>query len=105
MFLHDSTWREDWKIWLDETCPQESLSKSGPEFSLYSLALEECMNGAGVLIGHADLVSRQINAGTLVAPFEDQVFSAKQLVMQIRTPSGANNPAQQVADMLLVAKV
>ena len=52
VFLHDSTWKDDWRTWLSHTSPDANLNKSGPEFSLYSLALEECRNGAGILIGH-----------------------------------------------------
>ncbi len=34
VFLHDSTWNEDWKTWLAVASQRKNLNKSGPEFSL-----------------------------------------------------------------------
>ena len=67
--LHDSTWSDDWLIWLDEALPGERLDTRGPAFSLYSLAVEEARNGAGILIGHELLLRTDLDTGVLVAPF------------------------------------
>lgn len=101
IFLHDSTWKDDWQSWLTKTAPGHHLGKSGPEYSLYSLALEECKNGAGVLMGHEDLVRPHIATGELVAPFEDKVLLPRNLAI---TTSGHLTPATAVGaliDMLL----
>ena len=50
--LHDAAWSVDWGRWLAVASPEESIDTRGPVFSLYSLAVEEAKNGAGVLIGH-----------------------------------------------------
>ncbi len=71
--LHDSTWTGDWEHWLSAVAPDLSLDTNGPVFSLYSLAIEEAKNGAGVLIGHAPLVSHILAAGKLVAPFRNAI--------------------------------
>ncbi len=68
-FLHDATWSSDWDIWLKETAPDAEIETKGPRFSLYALAVEEAVNGAGILIGHEALVAPQIAAGTLVPVF------------------------------------
>ncbi len=65
--LHDTTWRDDWQNWL--AAAGQAISVAGPQFSLYSLALEECKNGAGVMIGHQALVDHALADGSLVEPF------------------------------------
>ena len=60
VFLHDTAWHNDWNMWLSKIAPNENLNKSGPAFSLYALAIEECKNGAGILMGHEDLMRRQL---------------------------------------------
>lgn len=82
--LHDTTWKDDWATWLGDVMPGRNLVKSGPEFSLYSLAVEECRNGAGVLIGHDLLVRRLIENGELVAPFSERVTLKTCLAIESR---------------------
>ena len=41
----------------------------GPAFSLYSMAVQAALDGAGVLMGHAALIAPHIASGALVAPF------------------------------------
>lgn len=67
--LSDSAWAEDWRIWAEAALPGRGFVPSGPVYSLYALAVEEAVNGAGVLIGHAPLVARHLAEGRLVAPF------------------------------------
>ena len=45
------------------------LTKAARNFLFILLALEECKNGAGVLIGHDDLVAAHIENVDLIAPF------------------------------------
>lgn len=104
VFLHDSTWRDDWKTWLSAVAPDQNLNKGGPEFSLYSLALEECRNGAGVLIGHEALVRSQIDAGQLVAPFETKVALPRDLACSLVKPLETGSVLEQVTAMLRAAK-
>lgn len=101
VFLHDSTWKDDWRTWLSHTSPDANLNKSGPEFSLYSLALEECRNGAGILIGHENLVRPHIRAGNLVAPFEDKVALPRELTITSMKPLEENSVLGAVVTMLL----
>lgn len=101
VFLHDTTWKDDWTTWLSITSPDQNLNKGGPEFSLYSLALEECKNGAGVLIGHEDLVRPLINEGTLVAPFKSKVPMPRDLTLASIGVLEENSILNEVATMLL----
>ena len=89
--LHDSTWSDDWSIWLEEAQPGERLDTRGPAFSLYSLAVEEARNSAGVLVGHELLLRPHLDAGDLVAPFAPRVFLDRRLTFAV-APSAASNP-------------
>lgn len=69
--LSDSSWVDDWTIWSDAA--GASFKPRGPVFSLYTLAVEETVNGAGVLMGHEALVASHLASGELVAPFDLKV--------------------------------
>ena len=71
--LTDTAWAEDWRIWAAQACPEIGLVPKGPVFSLYALAVEEALNGAGVLMAHKALVADHLRSGALVAPFSRQV--------------------------------
>ncbi len=79
--LHDLTWSDDWKLWLESVGESSSKAKSGPVFSLYSLAVEEAKNGAGLLIGHEPLVQYHIAKGDLIAPFDHRLVLDQQLLI------------------------
>ena len=68
--LHDSTWADDWDLWLATSPGGGEINSSGPVFSLFSVALEEARNGAGVLMAHEALVTLFLKSGELVAPFD-----------------------------------
>ena len=67
--LSDAVWSEDWATWLAEDAPGCAIVPRGPIYSLYALAVEEAINGAGVLLGHETLVGKHLDDGRLVAPF------------------------------------
>jgi DNA-binding transcriptional LysR family regulator len=69
--LSDSSWAGDWDIWLQAV--GEKGPVRGPVFSLYALAVEEAVNGAGVLMGHGPLVAGHLERGTLIAPYSQRV--------------------------------
>jgi DNA-binding transcriptional LysR family regulator len=69
--LSDSAWDRDWSVWL--RAMGEAVPVQGPAFSLYALAVEEAVNGAGVLMGHGPLVAGHLDRGTLIAPFSGRV--------------------------------
>lgn len=69
--LSDSAWDRDWEVWLQAVGARVAVR--GPIFSLYALAVEEAVNGAGVLMGHGALVAGHLARGLLVAPFPQRV--------------------------------
>ena len=74
--IHDSSWRSDWQTWL-ATYPVPGLDAvRGPAHSLYTIALERCMAGDGVLMGHSALIQTALADGRLVAPFAESAVAA-----------------------------
>lgn len=80
--IQDATWSDDWKQWIAASYPDADIKIQGPVFSLYALALEEVINGAGVLMGHLSLIQDHLNSGRLVAPFKNQLLLNRHLSIQ-----------------------
>ncbi len=88
VLLHDASWRSDWPLWLDRAGARTVDGAAGPRFSLYSLAQEAAVEGAGVLMGHEALVARAIARGDLVAPFALKVPTGKSLSLILPRTAG-----------------
>lgn len=67
--LRDTTWSGDWDCWLSAAALQSVRTGGGPAFSLYSMAVQAALDGAGVLMAHAALIEPHIASGALVPPF------------------------------------
>ncbi|MGV6803055.1 MAG: LysR family transcriptional regulator [Ruegeria sp.] len=98
--LSDSTWFKDWQIWANAVRPGWKFSPRGPVFSLYALAVEEALNGAGVLMGHKALVATHLTSGRLVAPFETQVALPDRLSLWCPRAVRAQTPVGRVVEWL-----
>lgn len=90
--LHDTTWSDDWPLWLSQFPDAPHTGKRGPAFSLFAVALEEASNGAGVLMAHEALVESRLKSGVLVAPFSQKHSLGRSLVMRL-APSFRGKPA------------
>ncbi|MEY8829208.1 LysR family transcriptional regulator [Sedimentitalea sp. XS_ASV28] len=98
--LTDTGWPDDWRTWIRAALPDAGFTPRGPLFSLYSLAVEETINGAGILMGHTALVSSHLASGKLVAPFDMPVPLSSSLRMWSLRPASAKSPAGRVAGWL-----
>jgi DNA-binding transcriptional LysR family regulator len=96
--LMDSTWADDWKLWLDANGMQ--MAVQGPMFSLYALAVEEAVNGAGVLIGHGPLVAGLLAKGALIAPFSQRVSLQRGFRLWSARPMPKGSAVARVAAFL-----
>jgi len=72
--LHDAVWLDDWPRWLRAADPalppqQAEALTAGPQFSLYSLALQAALDGEGLLMGREALLAPLLHAGRLAAPW------------------------------------
>lgn len=99
--LHDAVWRSDWARWLAFAAPGTKVDPNrGPAFSLYSLALDACLSGSGVLMGRMSLVGPHLAAGRLVAPFPQAMPTPDRLTLATATAAGAHPRRAEVMDWL-----
>lgn len=96
--LSDAMWAEDWALWSSEAGPDR-----GAVFSLYSLAVEEAVNGAGALIGRSPLTDGRLASGTLIAPFARRVPVGAALTLSLSTSPDDAPLASAIANALLAA--
>jgi LysR family glycine cleavage system transcriptional activator len=96
--LSDTAWDRDWEVWLAAAGAQVAVR--GPVFSLYALAVEEAVNGAGVLMGHGPLVAGHLERGTLVAPFPRRVSLAAGFRLWSARPMERGGAVERVAAFL-----
>lgn len=99
-WLYDALWADDWIMWANQAAPNLSRRHNGPSFSLYSIAIEEAKNGAGVLMGHEFLVDTQLKNGDLVAPLPIKVPTGKSLSLEIAEDISTSEALGQVVNML-----
>ena len=97
--LIDLAWADDWALWSRAVLP-EGFAPRGPAFSLYALAVEEAVNGAGVLMAHGALVAGHLARGALVAPLAHRVRLPQALRLWSARPLRAGQPVERVARAL-----
>jgi LysR family glycine cleavage system transcriptional activator len=67
--IHDSEYAE-WELWLRGAGADAVDARRGTIFSLTTLSYQAAVDGQGVILGLAQLVSDDLAAGRLVIPFE-----------------------------------
>jgi LysR family glycine cleavage system transcriptional activator len=100
--LHDAVWHRDWARWLRHAGIGGIGgidAGRGPSYSLYALALDAALNGAGILIGRRSLVAAHLADGRLVAPFDDPLPSGDRLTL-LPQPGAAHPLRSAVIDWL-----
>lgn len=99
--LHDAVWRSDWARWLAFAAPGTKVDPSrGPAFSLYSLALDACLSGSGVLMGRMSLVGPYLAVGRLTAPFPQAMPTPDRLTLATAMATGAHPRRVEIMDWL-----
>ena len=103
--LSDATWSDDWALWAATRHADPPTIPQGPSFSLYALAVEETVNGAGLLIGHEALVAAHLADGRLIAPFPQRLKLKRGLRLWSDRPLRPGTAPHFVADWLARAAV
>ncbi len=98
--LYDAVWADDWEQWFNISTEGSMRPRPGPSFSLYSIALDEARNGAGVLIAHKVLVEKYIRSGELVAPFSEKADTGKCLILQLASRATSSRSVLRLVSML-----
>lgn len=99
-WLYDALWADDWNLWTKQAGLPGFTPQYGPSFSLYSIAVEEAKNGAGVLIGHELLIEPLLKSGALVAPFKQKAETGRALILERASNTLASRRLKQVTNML-----
>jgi LysR family glycine cleavage system transcriptional activator len=73
--LHDES-RDDWRLWLAAAGAERVAVDSGPIFTGSNGAIDAAKAGHGVALARRSLLARDLEAGTLVAPFPQGVANA-----------------------------
>ncbi len=97
--LWDTGWVDDWGCWLSAAGVSGIAVNQGPAFSLYSLAVQAALEGAGILMAHEALTVRPMMSGALVAPFPAR--AATGLSLEILAPDRLPAQTSQVIDWLV----
>jgi LysR family glycine cleavage system transcriptional activator len=79
--LYDTSWTGDWPRWLSAAGISNPPTEEGQGFSLYSLAVQAAIDGAGILMAHEVLVAGQLASGALVAPFSARTHTGLNLML------------------------
>lgn len=92
--LQDLAWSTDWDDWyaLSGAGPKSgggTPARPGPAYSLYALAVAECVAGAGMLIGHKCLIGDHLDRGDLIAPIGPALPTGRALVLERAKPVSA----------------
>lgn len=98
--LHDQTWGADWALWSETVSVPIGDATRGARHSLYALAVEEAMAGAGVLMGHEVLVEQALHSGRLVRVSERTCETGKALVLDRPHRSRRHPSLDAVVDLL-----
>jgi len=98
VLLVDETWESDWAAWTRTA--GITLPERPPEqrYSLYSMALADARDGAGVIMGHESLVAADLASGALVRPFTAVCDTGKALVLEL--PPAPTAAARELAKLL-----
>lgn len=93
--IRDVVW-EDWRVWTESAMPGSGFMPDGPGFSLYALAVQEALNGVGVLMARRALVEPHLRDGSLVAPFAGSVRLGLSVTAWTLPESNGNGIVDQV---------
>lgn len=94
--LTDTSWSADWDLWWRQAGSHQTFVPLGPRYSLYAMAVEDALAGAGILMGHTALLQPHLNAGRLVAPLPIEVDNGLSLAALV--PPGA--ASETLAELL-----
>jgi LysR family glycine cleavage system transcriptional activator len=96
--LFDTSWMRDWRIWLQAVGTEGISLEVGSGFSLFSLALQAAIDGAGILMAHDALVQDALAKGAVVAPFSMQARTGA--LLTVLHPQGLSGDLMDVVGWL-----
>lgn len=99
--IHDLAWNTDWRHWMAAQDGFEVEVKRGPSHSLYSIAVERCVAGDGILIGHTALIRDHLERGALQRVFPDRDLPWPAISLMQPADSAMNARVEEIVTALL----
>lgn len=98
--IADVGWN-DWEVWTRCVMPGQKFVARGPGFSLYSIAVQQALLSAGVLIGRRSLIQRYLDSGELVAPI-NQAVALGMVIAAWKLPGAKGNRVVEAVEEALM---
>jgi len=98
--IYDASWSDDWALWLRQANLPEHIAQPGPVFSLYAMAIQEVISGAGVMIGHQALIGHHLQSGALVSPFGTHASTGNTLILEAADHPKPSMRLRQIVEIL-----
>jgi len=98
--ISDQSWAKDWGHWFETVFQDRAYTGSGPSYSLFSVAVEETKNAAGILMAHRSLVEPLLRDGALEIAWDAPVLTDLSLVLHRSPISGASPVIDAVVDAI-----
>lgn len=99
--LHVSGYREDWQMWLTSAGLADLEVQPGLHFDQSVTAIQAAINGLGVALGRSALVSGELAAGRLAAPFDLKLQAEDAYWIAYRSDAGQRPTVRAFRDWLL----
>lgn len=98
--LHDTS-RKDWKQFVKQNGLDQVNVNHGPIFSHTTMVLQAAAHGQGVALGNNVLAQPEIDAGRLVAPFDEVLLSKNAFYVVCHDKSIDNGRVAKFRDWML----
>ena len=79
--LYDLHWRRYWSHWFQKHGVQTPNLSKAHGFRLYSMMIQAAVDGMGVALGHALIIQRELEQGTLVPIFKGSIKAPARYVL------------------------
>ena len=93
--LYDLAWEEYWAHWFACRAAGAPDMSRASGYRLYSMTVQAALEGMGVALGHAQLISPHLERGTLVALFEPPVAAPARYFLAV-APGSRETPEVRV---------
>lgn len=84
--IHDVAWKNDWSDLAVANGIEGMNCRRGPAHSLYSIAVERCIAGDGILIGHTALIDKHLAETRLCRVLPDLAISGPDICLSVPEP-------------------
>lgn len=102
VLIHDLAWKQDWATWLEAQGIYGIATERGPTHSLYSIAVDRCIAGDGVLIGHSALIQQHLVSGDVCEVFPGRRTGAHAICLHFPNASVEGERTRALRDTLLM---